>query len=692
VIGRRQMGGSVTRCLLGAACLVLVALSARVSAAAQEASAYAAEDPRLERRIDVRCNCLSLPDFAETLSEQTGVSVRAAENLADDLLVLSCSNEPLAEVMRRVADHFGFSWARTGEAPSYVYTLTQTQAARAVEERARRDREQRHITNLREMATAMASLLDLPESVRAAKAAEYEAELEAAYGSSGGEEAIAALRASQGRYCADMAQARARIVAAVVANLSQRRWDELAAGRRLVFSSRPIRGEYEMPAAAAIEISQAIDAAATAWENEERRLDISSGELKGFGPCGEAWALAEANPVPDGFGNVQLQYWRGLLRGTVTLRGADRRPLLGASYYMKDSDPPRRPDPERKGPPQSFKLPDELAALVSGTGDDRRIRPGRWFRTEWAGGGARDYTEPLAVGYGALLLALADAAHLPLIADAYDYHHVEPAVPASGTVADWLEALCADAESDWSVKDGWISLRHSRYAICRPLQLPRDTRRAIYGPAAESGGFTLEQLASIAAGISREQRVSYGPFARGLGLLTQQSAGGDLEWLAALGTLRPQSWQALTRGTAIRVRSLPRNTVEALTAALSDSPIVPGVELPELPGLANTTLRIVSYREGDLIEYRDHPDEGATLHRPISVEEALKHAGAAAGSPGYLRVRPGRVAEYRILLDAGGGSLPGATIRLLQMPHGASLSYAELGRDGRQKLEALHER
>jgi len=109
-------------------------------------------DARLVRTIGLRIKGRSFADLCDHLSDTTGIRFAANRRVADDKVTLFCRPRPLREIMRLIAQHFGFAWIRKGEEGSYEYELTQTLRSQLLEEGLKeKDQEEMLLTIDRDM-------------------------------------------------------------------------------------------------------------------------------------------------------------------------------------------------------------------------------------------------------------------------------------------------------------------------------------------------------------------------------------------------------------------------------------------------------------------------------------------------------------------------------------------------------------
>src|SRR5439155_20841724 len=120
--------------------LLLALLAAEAAAAAPPDAVSRSADPRLDRKVNLKLPRSPLSEVAAQLGRQTGVSMTASAEVADEPAVVFVADLPLAEAMDRLASLFNYRWERSGTAPSYRYALRQDRESAAPEE-ARRDQD-----------------------------------------------------------------------------------------------------------------------------------------------------------------------------------------------------------------------------------------------------------------------------------------------------------------------------------------------------------------------------------------------------------------------------------------------------------------------------------------------------------------------------------------------------------------------
>jgi hypothetical protein len=73
-----------------------------------------ADDPRLRRPIGTRYEGVTMAEACKELTIATGVALSAAEEIAEDYIVLRVKSRPAEEVMRVIAEHFLLEWKKDG--------------------------------------------------------------------------------------------------------------------------------------------------------------------------------------------------------------------------------------------------------------------------------------------------------------------------------------------------------------------------------------------------------------------------------------------------------------------------------------------------------------------------------------------------------------------------------------------------
>jgi hypothetical protein len=115
---------------------------AAIAAASREYEQQAkVVDSRLFRNVTLQLKGASLEEFCAQMQAQTGVAFRASRTVADEKVTVFVKDKRAREVMRAVANLFGYFWARSGKDGEYRYELDQDLKSQLVEEELRnRDR------------------------------------------------------------------------------------------------------------------------------------------------------------------------------------------------------------------------------------------------------------------------------------------------------------------------------------------------------------------------------------------------------------------------------------------------------------------------------------------------------------------------------------------------------------------------
>src|SRR5688500_7460783 len=96
------------------ACSLLLALGASAALAAPREEAKSrspfAGDARLEKRVTLEHAKIPLGEALAEITRQTGVKLVALERAADEPVALYVKEQPAAEVLRQVAELFGYFW------------------------------------------------------------------------------------------------------------------------------------------------------------------------------------------------------------------------------------------------------------------------------------------------------------------------------------------------------------------------------------------------------------------------------------------------------------------------------------------------------------------------------------------------------------------------------------------------------
>jgi hypothetical protein len=94
-------------------------------------------DTRLFRKVSLQDKGVSVTELCQQLQTQTDVSVSAMHGVSDEKVTVFVKELPARDVMRAVAQVFGYRWAREGDEGAFKYTLTQDLRSQLDEEEMR---------------------------------------------------------------------------------------------------------------------------------------------------------------------------------------------------------------------------------------------------------------------------------------------------------------------------------------------------------------------------------------------------------------------------------------------------------------------------------------------------------------------------------------------------------------------------
>lgn len=97
---------------------------------AAASSIDSSRDSRLVRKIDMGVKNVAFSDLCHDLTAKTSIAFSADASVADDKITLYCTNRPLDDVLRQIAEQFDFEWQRDGPASEFRYRLSQSAEAR----------------------------------------------------------------------------------------------------------------------------------------------------------------------------------------------------------------------------------------------------------------------------------------------------------------------------------------------------------------------------------------------------------------------------------------------------------------------------------------------------------------------------------------------------------------------------------
>lgn len=141
---RRRRHSWVWACLLGWSLWKAHALGQPMQAL------DATHEPRLNQPISLREPSIPLQSLMRRLSQETGLDLRVIDSVRDFRVCLLVHEQPLHEVLQRLADTFGFRWTRQKDKEGREYYLL----LEPREARAERERLSQFLTALREREPA----------------------------------------------------------------------------------------------------------------------------------------------------------------------------------------------------------------------------------------------------------------------------------------------------------------------------------------------------------------------------------------------------------------------------------------------------------------------------------------------------------------------------------------------------------
>jgi hypothetical protein len=97
------------------------------------------DDPQLDRKVEVSAEGIPVSDLLARLTARTGVSLRAARDVADDKVIVCGAARPLRDLMADLAALYNDVWMRVEEPKGIRYLLTRTERAKEYEDGLERD-------------------------------------------------------------------------------------------------------------------------------------------------------------------------------------------------------------------------------------------------------------------------------------------------------------------------------------------------------------------------------------------------------------------------------------------------------------------------------------------------------------------------------------------------------------------------
>lgn len=439
------------------------------------------QDDRLTKSVTLRYEIMPLNELMAELSAHTGVALSVSRDMAEDKVTVFVRNQPVRDLMTRMADLLQADWVYLQREKGYRLTprasaLRMEQAMRDAEDKSA----QRSAMELLQRRGEVASVVDYIDLVRIVE--ELDKLQDATEQNPLGTEStvinfiqrvgsLDALRSMVGleNYLSGW----------IAHQFTSEHWQKLLSGQPIIASTHPTAGMIPLP---------------------ERALLWNS----------RMWSM------PDILGLeavIQLGDGKDSIRITVTRFGEEegKRTFKGSTIYEVWQNPYlREPGKGMENQPlirhwsqwstPSEKL-DEILALQQKLRDDKPVRVERRSNITW---------EQRGITMAECLRWLAERTDLNILADAYRCGINADNFDRAGIPAyRWIREVLLP--NGWVKAEGdWILVRHKGYWQLRHSEVPERYLRPLERKVAEGKRLELEDYAGLAAQLTpaQEERIN----------------------------------------------------------------------------------------------------------------------------------------------------------------------------------------
>ena len=461
-------------------------------------------EPALQAVFSRDFDPMPMAALIEALSKETGVGMSAGNKAADDMVILFVRDKSYAEVLLKLAEHFGFTWELQHAGKAKHYLLTQTSPAAAAEAKERDRLELERIEKIRADARKDASITTEQIEQRKAKLLEWyrrqpkesepQPEDSPNWHRSPEWQAYEAWMSSEESEDQQRLKPDRLAIARVLAGLKDDVWLRLARGETVSYHTAPRLLQNRLTASWLKDVQ--------AWAAEcDKPLPVGSDPQSPETRAARAVIpMVFRTPLGREESNLPIASV-GLVfqieEPSINLFGAgitaklnvaliaydpDRRPIRTATYQFGVPTRFPRSQPDAIPPPKDYSeepilgrhvtLPKVFTALASSDEGELRAAARQFTRDMYEKG-------PLAASVAALRKAIADAAGCSLICDAYQDLLVASLVrsmnqfaPPRPKVGDLLDLLEKRDGQKWTIEDGWISMRTEDWQFQRNRTTP----------------------------------------------------------------------------------------------------------------------------------------------------------------------------------------------------------------------------
>lgn len=535
--------------------------------------------PELAKKITVEYPAKTLEDVLKDLSEKTGVHLVPTVPIREDSLVLLAEEMPARDVLKKIAEHFNWTW----EAGKDALVLRQSARQENLEQKGLQAGIARAYSTWQKKAidaakappatgVDIAAYRDLQEEWRKfGERDESNATPEQRMQFGAQLRSLSTRGGALGRRISPAW----RLADAVVASLTAADFAELDRTSRLVYSYSPTLWQHALPNTAKQYIDDLIRAVAQDAEVDrkteaysfQRVMDFGYEATRKFSP--EEVATVRVTLTADRPREPSFDAQAGVRVAIIAKSGEllSDRPLSISEYGGGVKEGP-------KGSPakDEFDAPlaqtEELAGLVANPKNYRFLKPEQDALAEFSEPGSK--VLPIS-GAARILIAAAKAGHVPLVADAYDPRGYAGAFWRMGTLRQAFDGFASRMKEDWSRNGAWVEFRTKDWEWVRSATIPAATLFALRDIVGAKGAKSMDTAIAVAPLISDHQvsgwylnYLLYRPTSRDMAsLLYGDNTRYALRFLASLPSAERKS---LEGGRTMRYGSLSPSQRDLIAA------------------------------------------------------------------------------------------------------------------------------
>jgi hypothetical protein len=591
--------------------------------------------PDLEKPVTYRETKIPLGELLRKVAADTGVSLAAAKEVADEPVAVVVSEMPARKLLKELAELLDYQWSRSaGDEGGYLIwqDAASKQREEALREAAIEERERRFQEQVRSYGVVasmplvqMDRMWDENRQLQEQRQAMSPKERDAFDRSTQAREWAQRVYAARAIAQSPIRQTLAQLLGAITPQL----WAQaVRGGQPLVFSTQPQAGELPLPP----EIAQALHAS-------QPTLYPPAVTVSYAGSAGEQYTLRREAELQAKWA-VAAGY-RVTIREDTSHGQVDDAPNFVASAEAIANDnsslTPRGGliagtslPVQTIGPPPAAEEPAQQGAAI---GTDPVLSAKKSLSLRAMPGA------PSSVGVGMgttgrlqdLLPALARTYGVQFISDAYWSSPHLTAGMISGDPVSLYEVLqrVAAPSHHWDRRGNLVRLRSRTWSFDRPQEVPLRLVRRWQELCAQQGALPSEEWQRVAA-LSDSQLSSLSQVAAETGLPPEFSGVYGVRWVLRLyAALTPEQRDALRQGQTIlgsRLSGQQRQLFLAVLEADSRSP----VETLRSVQLAGGSVSAGRY---DFVRVRQQRGDSVTyVWEPVGQDAASPGAGGSSGA------------------------------------------------------------